>query len=451
MRARQTFAAVAAVAVGLALASTPSAGAQLSSVVVAAADIRADGEMASAAGQLVPDPAVADLASEKGLSLQDAEQRIEWQQRAPDLDAALATAVGPDRHGGVWIGNDDRVKVGIVESGTAAEISAARSAVGTYAAASQLAGATDIQPVRYSLSALLTANDWLGDQLERVNSNAEWPLESGYTTAGNTVRLGLPPQTAALTPAQQAVVDQARQRFGAMLDVYTYTERAQADECTFLGTTYCDPPLRAGVLVNPHGCTLGFLARSRADHKLYAFTAGHCVDDDPSTTTYYTRFPDNSLHNIGPRQNFEFSGRGDASIIRVTNEAGWRARAWVVVVDSPANGGEEGTTYNPQYPILRDGTSTDNMRVCHSGVGVGTSCGRVTELGVAHTYDEDNMTVRGMAKTSYCRGPGDSGGPVFAGGTAYGLHGAGSGCVGYYQGIRGAENLMNVDVSFEAA
>jgi hypothetical protein len=445
MRARRTFAAIAAVAVGLAQVSTPAAGA-----TAPGSGIRSGAAPASpaAAGRLAADPAVASLAAEKRISLQAAEVMLEWQDRASDLDALLATTVTTDLNGGVWIGDDGRVKVGIVQTGTAEQIAAATAAVSASAAASGLTGATDVVLVRYSLSALLAANGWLGDQIEVVNQGVEWPLETEYTTAANVVRLGLP-ATGSLSAAQQTMVAQARLRYGAMLQVYTYTERPQLDDCFYPGTVICDPPLRAGIHVNPPGCTLGFLARSRSDGKLYAFTAGHCVYNRASSTIYSTLFTDNSVHNIGPMHNYVFGRLGDAAILRVTNEEGWRARAWVSVVDSVANGGVAGTEFNDQYPIRRDGASRIGMRVCHSGIAVRTSCGKVLALGVAHTYNS-GRTVRGMAKTNYCRGRGDSGGPVYASGTAYGLHGAGSGCTGYYQGIRAAENLMNVNVAFES-
>ncbi|MBO0880557.1 MAG: trypsin-like serine protease [Mycobacterium sp.] len=391
------------------------------------------------------DPAVEQLAQEKGISSQEAEQRLVWQEHAADLDESLRSAITPDLYGGVWIGDDDRVKVGIVEPETALQASAPRSAIGTQAAAHQIGAATDVQPVRYALASLEAANTWLGDQLEVVNQNATWPLEAGYSPAANAVRLGVPQDLAGLTPAQQNVVDQARQRFDGMLDVYTYTDRVQPDACSFRGDTNCDPPLRGGVTISPARCTLGFIGRGRVDRRLYAFTAGHCVHDLPGGTTYTARFPNNSVHNIGRSGRNVFNRNGDAAIIQVTNAAGWQPRAWVTVERSGANGGVPGTTPNDHYPIRRDSTSLEGMRVCHSGFTTGTSCGRVVDLGVIRTYE--GVTVRNLAQTNYCRDHGDSGGPVFARGAAYGLHVAGTGCTGYYQGIRGAENLMQVNVS----
>lgn len=49
---------------------------------------------------------------------------------------------------------------------------------------------------------------------------------------------------------------------------------------------------------------------------------------------------------------------------------------------------------------------------------------------------------------NYAQAGGDSGAPVFANGTAYGIHSGFSGSYAMYQGIRGAENALNVDVIF---
>lgn len=372
---------------------------------------------------------------------------MDWQRKAHELEEDLASALGQSRFGGLWIGpDDDRIKIGIVGSRFAAS-EATGDTIATVTAARGLAGATDIVPVRHSLAALTTANDWLGAELVRVNHGAPWPLQAGYVPDESVVRLGVPVQSGQLTPAQRTVVAEASRRFGPMLVTYTYKDRVSADACLF---PYCDTPLRAGIRINPVGCTLGFLGRSQSDDKLYAFTAGHCLDGSASTV-YSTQFRDGSVHNIGPRHNFVYGTNGDAGIIRVTNEAGWRARAWVYVLASTGNDGVSGTAYDAEYPIWGDGASSLNMRICKSGVSPDrTSCGRVKELGLTITYTS-GVTVRGLARTSYCSLGGDSGGPVYAGNTAYGIHVAGAdGCVAYYQGIRGAENLMNVNVSFDA-
>src|SRR5687768_7083413 len=64
------------------------------------------------------DSAVLMLAKERGISVSEAQQRMGWQQKASDLQDAMASALGPDRFGGLWIGlDDDRIKVGVTGGG----------------------------------------------------------------------------------------------------------------------------------------------------------------------------------------------------------------------------------------------------------------------------------------------------------------------------------------------
>ena len=396
------------------------------------------------------DPAVASLMVERGLDKAEATRRIGWQERSDDLADAVEAAVGPDLSGGVWIGSDDdRVTVGVLAA--AAPIDALRSTVAALAANVGLEGAgLNVVSVRHSLAKLVEASDWLIDRVEAANEGATSLLTAGgYTTAGNVVRLGIPPAPAVLTPAQQAAVAEARQRYGDMLATYTADGSAHADACS---AHYCDVPLRGGVRFDgTGGCTLGFIGRSRANGRLYAITAGHClrVPNGTSTTSRFASGPTN--HIIGPARNSVLGRRGDAGIIEITNYTGWKPRAWVYVTKSLAVG-IPGTVRNESYPIRRDGVSRVGLRVCKRGYSRhATSCGRVTELNASVYYTDHRVTVGGLAVADYCALDGDSGGPVFAGNTAYGIHSGSSNsnqCLTYYQGIRGAENLMGFNVSF---
>lgn len=407
----------------------------------------------SAAERWAEDPATKQLAAEKGLSLPEAQRRIGVQQRATELGEVLGKTLGSARYGGVWIGDDDRIKVGTVQNGTRA--AAHMAAVHKAAAAHRLAADTDVVPVRHSLASLLAANDWLSDQVVRTNKTARWPMLPGYTTAGNTVRLGLPPKSAGLSPGQRAVLGQAWHRYGALLSVYTLTERPKPEaDCGWVSDGFtCDLPVRGGVLIGEYGCTLGFLARSRTDSRLYGLTAGHCLKDQAASTITFSRAKDDSRIPLGTRHNYVYGAAGDAGIINIsdpkTREAAIACQcSWVTVLASPDNGGVPGTSANERYKILRDGTSTEGMRVCFTGKRSGTSCGRVLRLGVPSSTGVLNLT-----EANYCHTNGDSGGPVYAGNTAYGIHqgNGGTACTALYQGIRGAENVLNVDVLSDGA
>jgi hypothetical protein len=376
------------------------------------------------------DLAVQDLATERGISLAEARERIGWQRLAPRLVDEAAARLG-DRFGGVWVdGTDrDRVKIGVRGDGTGV----ARRAATTVG----LGDAVDTVAVGHSMSELERGNAWLGTRIAAVNTGAAATLTAGIRPDLNAIELQLPVR-GTVTPAQAALVDQARQRLTGMLRIGTYVGQATARACSY---PYCDPPLRAGIRIanSGRGCTGAFIARSRVDSTLYQFTAGHCVAGG-FTDTWYTHFPNGSVHAIGPRHNHRFSGSGDMAILRINNPTGWHPRAWVYVTSGPD------TTTDTTYHLSSDGTSVVGMRICTTGAFFGRSdCGTVTQLGVTATYL--GVTVRGLGRGSFCGTGGDSGAPMYASHVAYGLQVAGfSRCDSLYQGIHAAENAMNVNV-----
>lgn len=115
----------------------------------------------------------------------------------------------------------------------------------------------------------------------------------------------------------------------------------------------------------------------------------------------------------------------------------WNARSWVWVTAS----GD--TTSNHQYRIRSDAGSWVGLWVCTTGAFYGQSdCGTVTQVGV--TFLGRGNHARG----TFCGTGGDSGAPMYAGHTAYGLQTGGySACDSVYMLIHPAENLLNVNVT----
>lgn len=393
------------------------------------------------------------MAAEQNISLAEAEKRLGWQEHATNLKTRTRASLGTARFGGLWIDPDDsdRLKVGVVGA-TATD----RTTVANVATAEGVADAVDMVGVRYSEAQLQSAMDWISDRLASVNKKARWPLQLAHSVRANRLRLDLP-RKGTLTSVQQVLRGRLRSRYGDMLQAGTYEGRPVGDQCQF---PYCYPPLRAGIRVwAPVGgyCTNGFLARSKTDNKLYAFTAGHCPwaggvgsVTDPWYTWFYEGGAD---HGLGPAHNGFWNRDGDMGIIRVINEAGWNPRAWVYV------GASSDTTRNPEYPIRSDDYSQEGQRICHTGVTTGTDCGEVLDLGYTATYSVTSITgavrtetVTGLGRTSYCHADGDSGGPVYASNKAFGIHVGGPDgvCVGWYQGIKEAETDMRVNVAHHA-
>jgi streptogrisin C len=357
-------------------------------------------------------PAVTTLASDRGISIEEAQRRIGWQEPAMELAGELERALG-DRYGDLWfdVAHGGRVKVGIVggDTTTAARLIARR----------KLTAATDLVPVRHSYPELVRAATWLTAEIARANPPAGKGTVKGLTVwrlpDRNLVELSLP-QGQRLTAAQQATVAEARRRLGDMLTLGSWSGQIRDLNCAWRTSPSrfdCDPPLRGGVMLYVRSgayyvpeCTVGFNARSTIDGKWYVMTAGHCGEKGRN---FYVRQPrTGQYHVLGHMHNRRLAGDDDFGIITIDNVPGWDPKPWVYV--HAWTGPVAGTTTNPSYPIYGTGGSKLGMRVCVSGAIKGTSCGNVEVLGGGS-----------QARVNLCATDGDSGAPIFSGQKAYGL------------------------------
>jgi len=393
------------------------------------------------------DPAVTTLARDRHISLQEAQRRIGWQEPAMQLGEELRRALG-DRYGGLWFdeAGGGRVKIGLVgaDSSAAAALIARR----------QLTAVTDLVAVQHSSADLERAHAWLSKAIIKANPPAAKGEFSGLASAllvdKNQVQLELP-RGQSLNAAQQAAVAAAKQRLGAGLALSSWSGQARTESCnwdTVLPTWNCDPPLRGGVgmdYLSSAGdaiCTAGFNVRSTSDAKWYVMTAGHCGRDG---TTWWGR-PTSGVGGdfgvyIGAMHNSVYpgpSGYDDYGIVaNETQVHYWNPGPYVYVHLSPD------TTLNSLYPIKAVGGSTKDLRVCISGAVSGTDCGLVTAVGWP--------VAGGYAVANYCSTGGDSGGPIFSGGVARGIHhGSKSGASAcrdrLYQGVTEAAQQLHVYV-----
>jgi Trypsin-like peptidase domain len=392
------------------------------------------------------DPAVMYLAKARKISIAQAQQRLMWQEYAGDLAAVLQSALGT-RFGGLWIdpSDGDRMKVGVVGSPIT---------VRRYAQRWGLENVTDVVVVRYPLAFLEAANSDIGNAIVRVNAGALWPLSAGIDTASNAVNVHLP-NGKALTPAQKAVVEEAKRRYGGAVRVVLDAERYTAEACSAVWSN-CDPPLRGGVqTASTYGgrCSVGFNVRSHSDGKPYVITAGHCRDNSghANVETWRAFFTNLDAHVIGHWHRIIWDSTGDMGIIEVDNPSGWNPKPWVWVLPST---GTPPTTEDQSYYITKPSGSSKGMTVCMSGAyyssgvaGQGepvTACGTVLELDFEATYN--GTTVKHLARTDADTFPGMSGGPVYKSHIAYGIIVAASSSETLYQGIMGAQTALNVDI-----
>ncbi|HLL68914.1 MAG TPA: S1 family peptidase [Micromonosporaceae bacterium] len=147
-------------------------------------------------------------------------------------------------------------------------------------------------------------------------------------------------------------------------------------------------------------CSLGFNVRRG---EAYAFlTAGHCGSVN---SVWYATSRQTSL--LGTMSGSSFPGNDYAIVNYSANST---------VPRSGTVGSQE---------ITGAGNPTVGMTVSRRGSTTGTHSGRVTALNATVNYAQG--TVRGLIRTTVCAEPGDSGGSLYAGTTAYGLTSGGSG------------------------
>ncbi|MFE1449154.1 S1 family peptidase [Streptomyces olivaceoviridis] len=148
-------------------------------------------------------------------------------------------------------------------------------------------------------------------------------------------------------------------------------------------------------------CSLGFNVQDSSGN-YYFLTAGHCTD---GAGTWWS----NSSHTttLGTTAGSSFPGN-DYGIVRYTNSS---------VTKSGAVGSQD---------ITSAATPSVGTTVYRRGSTTGTHSGRVTALNATVNYGGGDI-VSGLIQTTVCAEPGDSGGPLYGGTTAYGLTSGGSG------------------------
>ncbi|MCF6521844.1 S1 family peptidase [Streptomyces sp. JJ36] len=160
------------------------------------------------------------------------------------------------------------------------------------------------------------------------------------------------------------------------------------------------PYIEGGDAVHADGgarCSLGFNVRRGGSE--YFLTAGHCTKDN-------ARWSDGSGNRLGSTVDSSFPG-DDFGLVRY-----------------------DGAVDRPGVVAGQDITRADDpsvgQRVQRTGSTTGTHGGKVTALDATVNYGSGKV-VHGLIRTDVCAEPGDSGGPLYAGSTAFGLTSGGSG------------------------
>ena len=280
--------------------------------------------------------------------------------------------------------------------------------------------------------------------------------------AGNAVRVGIDPGLASdvgpLGSVSELTFDQGAAVVAGLLDDHIEVAFAVADGRDLAPET----GFQGGEEMT--WCTSGFTARrsrSGGGYDYGVITAGHCRDN-------------------GPNETYVFRMNG----VVVPFVYGWlgpRADAQFHRIPAPTSGSryvlddflcrEPGSYPNPSCDVT--GTEArakmKDAYVCHRGKNSGISCGRVISIDFTPDWSDDPCLGPNGAMTP-CQdvfvrvhGPylrsckGDSGGPVYRGGTAYGIHAAGNGGTNctltgrttIFSAIREVESFLGVEVLTE--
>lgn len=355
------------------------------------------------------DPAVESLIAELGISTDQAIVQMENQVAAGAAEKELPEDLRAV-YGGRRIDHRDGGQVTIAVSDES-KVDALRTHFAEF-------GLGEIGIVESNAS-LDELRDQAGSMQVRLIEAA--PVEQRNLTVDLTTlgRLTVHYEEGKLNAVEDAILDEAQGSL-QLFDVVAVDEIRRPgpnDACDRTDNIECDPPFRGSIRFHRSGttgtsiCTAGFNARSKTDLKGYVLTAGHCDEDSADRITL---FADNSVHVIGAFHNSMNNTQSDTGIIRVNNESGWDF-GWPYITVNDQNGGH---TANDLYSISHVHDPGFQDRVCLTGGNFpATSCGDVWSTSSPGSGTADLFIAAGI-----CAMGGDSGGPYFSYGVAYGIH-----------------------------
>lgn len=373
------------------------------------------------------EPEVSFLMDEYGVDEVEARRRLELQKRVALLDESLAPALA-ETYAGVSIDQANGASVSVHAVRNDARIGQESRRLGIKSTFVQVPNSRRVL-------------DGVQSQLTKQLSRHPEVLLAGVDLLSGELLVKVDGNEP-LKPE----VDAAVRRYSAYIKLERGGKAVRRGDfaCTF---PYCDPPLRAGILIQAvqnglnSQCTAGFNA-IRSDGTSFVMTSGHCLTPVDGAK-WYTRFSsDGYVHAVGNGSTFSRynDASGDAGLIGLDNPAGYDPRNTLI------NYGNAQTQFGEAYPITARSGSAPGMTLCFTGAVSQTRCGTVAYLNAT-----SSTGVGGLGALYACGARGDSGGPVFASNTAYGLVQGGDTdqqgrCITYYQGILAAESRLGVQV-----
>ncbi|MGG1391051.1 S1 family peptidase [Brevibacillus brevis] len=194
-------------------------------------------------------------------------------------------------------------------------------------------------------------------------------------------------------------------------------------------------PIQAGLEIKNdtenRTCTSAFSAQK--NNNFYVITAGHCTDNVGD------RFEQGGAR-FGRTADFNFGGSVDAAIIELTK--GSDDATYYLFGNHKSN-------YSTITEVQRTRDETIGDTVCISGSQMGkVKCGTLESTnwrGSIVSPNGETQYFTNMRQATYSEISGDSGGPIFYGGTAIGVHSADT---GVYTHISKIEDYFNLDAIF---
>jgi hypothetical protein len=374
----------------------------------------------------------------------EADSRLRLQDRAAGIDDRLTELLG-DQFADIWFDHSDsgRLKIGMTR------------AAGKYTAdvlrvvnEFDVGKSTDLVPVAWSTAELGRIQDSVRDSLTDM-------IRAGHARTGRDPKLNRVIVTAIQnlsTPEEGRIAKLASTDGVAVRRV---DEPSLIDEMDACHIKHCNPRIRgARQIVDNVSCTAAFSARDRdVPSRWLLITAGHCILFGGINPTWqaYDESPED--WDVGPSYDYVVAGESgaDAGAIQIANPSsnhwtnGSQPLAQVIIENSDI------TTYNPNYPIRKDSGNSMGTLLCYSGATSGTHCAEVSGLDTDHTTGVNGIysELKHLGELDMCVSqPGDSGAPIFRHYRAYGIliggNSSGTHCYTTYQGIRGAQDLLNV-------
>lgn len=318
---------------------------------------------------------------------------------SPELGASLVSRLGTSRTAGSWIGSDGRPVVAVTDAEAADEVGRAGARA---------------EVVRHSMHRLRSATDALSGA-PRVPGTA-WAVD--YSSNRIVVHAD-----STVSAADWSRMSGVAEEIGS----FVHMQRTRGSFSTRLNGA--DP-----IFARNGRCSAGFNVTD--GRRNFVLTAGHC---GPRGTTWFQDVT--GAQQFGTTTAGSFPGN-DFSLVEYGDDEGAGARSVVSV------GGDQ------EVGITAAADAVVGQEVFRSGSTTGVRSGRVTALNATVNYREG--TVTGLIETTVCAEPGDSGGPLFAGGLALGVTSGGNGdCVvggiTYFQPATTAMAALGVRLTADTA